>query len=288
MSLKPIYDPDQNGTFDSSMMTDDGIYPDKKAGDKVYCSPVLQYDDSFNYYFSISDKAQETHLFPACNPAEYLVQTGLPEIAINEFMADNDNIIQDNNGDYDDWIELYNFGNEAINLGDLYITDNKSNPLKFQLPDISLKQNEFLLLWADDEEDEGNDHCNFKLSADGEYLGIFNSNAEMIDEYSFGPQETDRSEGRIPDGTGSFVEVNPTPGYENKTLGIEDKTLSGFMIYPNPAIDELNIDISKLALNERIKIMIFNSTGQMVFDDEIIDSDHYRVIHQILTRMLYI
>lgn len=278
VEIKAFYDPDQNGTFAFAKMADDGIYPDKKAGDKVYCSPVLQYDDSFNYYFSISDKDQETYLFPACNPAEYSVQSGLPEIAINEFMADNDNIIQDNNGDYDDWIELYNFGNEVINLGDLYITDNKSNPLKFQLPDISLKQNEFLLLWADDEEDEGNYHCNFKLSADGEYLGIFNSNAEMIDEHSFGPQETDRSEGRIPDGTGSFVEVNPTPGYANKTVAVDENyDQADFGIYPNPAFHEMTIDIRKLALKEKSKVMIFNNTGQLVFDDQIKVNDNYKV-----------
>jgi hypothetical protein len=217
-------------------------------------------------------------LFPECNPAEFSGSTGLPKIAINEFMADNDNIIHDNTGDYDDWIELYNFGNEPINLGDLYITDNKSNPLKFQLPVISLKQNEFLLLWADDEEDEGNDHCNFKLSADGEYLGIFNSNAEMIDEYSFGPQQTDRSEGRIPDGTGSFVEVKPTPGYGNKTLGIVDNdNYTDLMIYPNPAIHELTINVSKLDLTERSKIMIFNPNGQLVFDDQLFAKKTYKL-----------
>ena len=141
-----------------------------------------------------------------------------------------------------------------------------------------LKQNEFLLLWADDEEDEGNDHCNFKLSADGEYLGIFNSNAEIIDEYSFGSQETDRSEGRIPDGTGSFVEVNPTPGYANKTLAVDENyNQVDFMLYPNPAIHELTIDVSKLDLNEKLKIMIFNPNGQLVFDDQLFANKTYKL-----------
>jgi len=53
---------------------------------------------------------------------------------INEFMADNDNIAQDEFGQYDDWIELYNAGPTAIDLGGMYLTDDPSDPTKWMIP----------------------------------------------------------------------------------------------------------------------------------------------------------
>jgi hypothetical protein len=53
---------------------------------------------------------------------------------INEFMADNDTTIADANGEYDDWIEIYNAGSTAINLSGMYLTDDASDPTKWMIP----------------------------------------------------------------------------------------------------------------------------------------------------------
>jgi hypothetical protein len=53
---------------------------------------------------------------------------------INEFMADNDGFIQDNFGEYDDWIEIYNAGPNTVNLGGMYLTDNLSDPTEWMIP----------------------------------------------------------------------------------------------------------------------------------------------------------
>ncbi|MHC4867312.1 MAG: dockerin type I domain-containing protein [Planctomycetota bacterium] len=53
---------------------------------------------------------------------------------INEFMADNDGFIQDNFGDYDDWIEIYNAGPNAVDLGGMYLTDDLSDPTEWMIP----------------------------------------------------------------------------------------------------------------------------------------------------------
>ncbi|MDP8203857.1 MAG: hypothetical protein P9L95_04940, partial [Candidatus Tenebribacter mawsonii] len=45
-------------------------------------------------------------------------------LVINEFLASNDFGAVDENGDHDDWIEIYNAGDEAIDIGGMYITDN--------------------------------------------------------------------------------------------------------------------------------------------------------------------
>jgi len=58
------------------------------------------------------------------------------DLYINEFMADNDTTIQDpdGNGGYPDWIELYNGGPTAIDLGGMYLTDDPCDPTKWMIP----------------------------------------------------------------------------------------------------------------------------------------------------------
>jgi hypothetical protein len=101
-------------------------------------------------------------------------------LVINEFMAKNDGFIRDPQGDYDDWIEIYNYGDNAINIGGLYLTDDLSVPGGWRVPDnnpaaTTIGPQGYLLIWADGETDEGTLHASFKLSADGEQIGLFES-----------------------------------------------------------------------------------------------------------------
>ena len=47
-------------------------------------------------------------------------------IVINEFVSSNNSIIQDIDGDYSDWIELYNQSDSDINLADYTLSDNQN------------------------------------------------------------------------------------------------------------------------------------------------------------------
>ena len=53
---------------------------------------------------------------------------------VNEFMADNDNIIADEYGQYDDWFEIYNAGPAPVDLGGMYLTDNLNDPTNWMIP----------------------------------------------------------------------------------------------------------------------------------------------------------
>ena len=55
-------------------------------------------------------------------------------LVINEFMASNNSCLQDPQGQFDDWIEIHNYGVDAIDLGGMYLTDNLSAPTKWQIP----------------------------------------------------------------------------------------------------------------------------------------------------------
>jgi hypothetical protein len=136
--------------------------------------------------------------------AEQWRQTGIP-LAINEFMASNNDFIQDPEGDYDDWIEIHNYGAEAIDIGGMYLTDNLSVPTKWQIPDndpvlTTIPAGGYLLIWADGDTADTGLHANFKLDADGEEIGLFGSDgAALIDNITFPEQTTDISYGCYPD-----------------------------------------------------------------------------------------
>ena len=49
---------------------------------------------------------------------------GQSSLIINEFEAKNSSTIKDNNGDYDDWIEILNTSNQSINLNGYFITND--------------------------------------------------------------------------------------------------------------------------------------------------------------------
>ena len=147
------------------------------------------------------------------------------KLIINEFMASNDTIKTDPQGQYDDWIEIYNPTGMAIDIGGLYITDNLANPDKWQIPLgfselTTIASYDYLLLWADDDTQDGPLHLNFELSAsNGDAIGISLDGVNLHDSIDFGPQITDKSYGRYPDATDNWYNMdNPTPEAMN-TVG---------------------------------------------------------------------
>ena len=137
-------------------------------------------------------------------------------IVINEFLAANESIISDEAGDYEDWVEIYYNIPSSMSLDGYFLTDNLDNPTKWMFPDIEISGEGFILVWTDDDEEEGNLHTNFKLSSSGEEIGFFDSDLNLIDQISFGEQTEDISYGREEDGSYSWNFFdNPTPGYSN-------------------------------------------------------------------------
>ena len=149
---------------------------------------------------------------------------------INEFMASNSTTITDPDyNNYADWIEIYNAGSTSVNLKSYYITDNLSQPQKFQIQnDLIVDAGGYVLIWADDA-NTGN-HTNFKLSASGEGIGLFSPTTQLLDTLTFGIQQTDVSFGRFPNGTNNWYKFSPaTPDNANLESGI-------FNILPAPLI----------------------------------------------------
>ena len=141
-------------------------------------------------------------------------------LMINEFLAANDSVNQDPQGDFDDWIELYNSGTSTLSLDGLFLTDDLDEPTQWQFPDgILLEAGDYLLIWADKDTSDNpfGIHANFKLSAGGEAIGLFDSDGvTLIDSITFESQLDDVSFGRFPDGDDNWYPMaTPSPGAEN-------------------------------------------------------------------------
>lgn len=141
---------------------------------------------------------------------------------INEFMAVNRDTsvgLEDDTGSeaYPDWIELYSFLDRPLDLEGYTLTDELDNPDRHVLGDLTLPARGFLLLYADEGEDDGAEHLSFALSSQGEEIGVYTPYGDPIDLLEYGEQAADRSAARIPDGTEDAwqITVTPTPGAPN-------------------------------------------------------------------------
>ncbi len=151
-----------------------------------------------------------------------------PKLYINEFMASNDVAVADpdednNDGDpYDDWFEIYNADSVAVDVGGMWVTDDLAKLDNYQIPTSSpakttIQPGGFLVIWADKEMQQGVNHVDFALSGGGEAIGLIMSDGRtIIDSYTYGPQQTDVSFGRNPDGGDNWETMSkPTPGASN-------------------------------------------------------------------------
>ncbi|MBO6522242.1 MAG: CotH kinase family protein [Balneolaceae bacterium] len=143
------------------------------------------------------------------------------QIRINEIMASNSSTIEDEQGDYDDWIEIINLGDVSVNFGGYYVSDDPENLTKWQIPTnqsaaTTIAPGQFLLIWFDDDTDDGALHVEPKLSADGEFAILIESDGStIVHSVEFGEQETDISWGATEDGGDTFSFQSPTPGATN-------------------------------------------------------------------------
>jgi hypothetical protein len=125
-------------------------------------------------------------------------------LRINELMASNGATCADEVGEFDDWIELINTGDEELALDGITISDDRATPDKASLDGLSIPAGGRLLLVADGTPAQGATHLPFKLSAAGEELLLFIGEA-IVDEVSWTSALTDVSLARFPDGSGDFA-----------------------------------------------------------------------------------
>ena len=94
---------------------------------------------------------------------------------ISEFMAVNNSVLADEDGDFSDWIEIRNPDASAISLAGYHLTDDVGDLTKWTFPAVNLNAGATLVVFASNKDralPAGELHTNFKLSAGGEYLAL--------------------------------------------------------------------------------------------------------------------
>src|SRR3989304_6990228 len=94
---------------------------------------------------------------------------------ISEILAINNSIIRDEDGDYSDWIEIYNPDTTQVNLKGWFLTDDNDDYSKWVFPDTTIGPKGFMVVFAsgkDTIKENGNIHTNFKLSGSGDFLAL--------------------------------------------------------------------------------------------------------------------
>ena len=125
-------------------------------------------------------------------------------VVINEVMPSNSTTASDENGNFSDWIELYNNSDQAVDLSGWFLTDEDTNLERWPLPAGTLiPAKGTLVIWADDEAAAGL-HANFKLSASGETLYLVTPQKAFADMVIFTDAQSDFSYARTPNGVGAW------------------------------------------------------------------------------------
>lgn len=268
------YSNNLTGNFTKIQMKDDGSSGDGNANDGTFGAsiPAFNAGTYVRYYIeAVSNNNVKTVSYDPVGAEHdvyfYQVQSTLSNtstVVINEVLASNTKDL-DEKQQADDWIELYNTTAERINLGGYFLTDNLTNLKKWAIPaNTYIEPKGFLTVWADEDQNQGPLHSNFKLSKSGELLILSDPNGTQVDRVEFGEQQDDMGYARVPDGTGSFVIQKSTFNASNNltTTPVLDLSAIGLNIYPNPAQDQVTIEAESSIEGETLEI--YNIQGRLI------------------------
>ena len=271
------YRESDNMPFSKIEMFDDGLHQDGASNDGVYGVALILKSTS-TQYFIYGENNDIGKFSPARAEHEFHVIKTAGELVINEIQASNKLTIAGPDGNYNDWIEIYNPNSTSVLLSQYYLSDDENEPTKWQLPNESIAPGGYKLIWASGDSTTSTSHANFKLSKSGEGIGLYRLNGAStlsIDYIQYPAQFSDHSYGREFDGAASWIDFEvPTPNEANeiKPNSVNEFSDIRFSIFPNPYKNQLTLNNSG---QEEISITIFDVTGSILFNSTISPSDEF-------------
>lgn len=231
--------------FTRVSMYDDGAHGDGSAGDNVFGVSLALNSLGVQYYIYAENQStgvfapeRAEHEFYSIEPTIASIQPS--QIVVNEVAPNNNAGIENENGKFKDWIEVYNSTGQTLGLSGLYLTDDVADLTKWNFPGKSLiKPYEHMIIWADDMDKTYLDlHTNFNLSGFGDVV-FLTDGVNLIDSVSFGSTALNTGVGRCVDATGAFANVVMlTPGAVNDcSTSVNNVSQVNFILYPNPATE---------------------------------------------------
>lgn len=149
-------------------------------------------------------------------------------IVINEFMSSNKDNVKDEDGNFSDWIEIYNDSEDMINLSNYTLSDDIKNLSRWHFPDTTIKSKEFLLIFASGKNKRvpGRElHTNFSIKNEGEDLFLVNL-GNIVHKVNATELKENESYGLYPDASNNFYKFHiPSPGKSNNLGSVHDEVI---------------------------------------------------------------
>ncbi len=218
------------GRFTWTQMFDDGAHQDGAASDGLFGAATTNYPAGTKVRYYIEARATNTAKAARFSPARAeedtynyhvaLMTAASTPIVINEILADNETIVTDPQGEYEDYIELHNVTDQAVSLAGRYLTDESGNSRKWQFPaGTTIPANGYLIVWADEDTTAASGlHASFKLGKSGETIYLTDTDAnlnQVLDSVAYGAQTTGVSYGRSAEDADVWTTMTPTPNAAN-------------------------------------------------------------------------
>jgi hypothetical protein len=253
--------------FTRTAMHDDGTNGDSITGDGRYTLRLKAGAGNVEYY--VYAENNDAGVFsPPRAEHEFLTLPVAGSVVINELMTDNVRTARDPSGQYDDWIEFYNNSSSAFDLDGCLLSDDSTKLTKWVFPDTSLAAGQYLIVWADADTEQAGLHANFVLPKSGVAVVFSDADGHPIDRVVLGPQSSDISFGRYPNGTGSYRRMNPTFGVSNDSgVGVAESPepfvarLSA-RAFPNPFMRSTAISYT-MPQSGKVTVRVFDAAGRL-------------------------
>ncbi len=262
--------------FQKLEMFDDGLHNDGAASDGVYGIDVTLIAADMQYYI-YADNADAGKFSPVRAEHEFYELTVSNSVVINEIMPSNNITASDQDGEFDDWIELYNNTASDVDLSGYFLTDDELILNKWIFPTgTSIGANDYLIVWCDNDVTQTGLHAGFKLTSNGETLILSDATMNPITEVTF-PEVTDNhTYGRYVNGTGGYIPMVATHAAENSFTALElDQGIStsSFALYPNPATDVVTLVFD----GDQTQVDIIDLSGKVLKSTQLLSGSNFDV-----------
>ena len=220
------------------LSSSDSVVFYNQGGNPIECIQLKKVDDGKTLARELSDKKTWTQMMPSpgypntdegiASYAESMVSrsngrdmNATGDIIISEIMASNATTIACKDGNYYDWVELYNKSSKSVSLKGWSLSDDTKHVNKYTITDnVVIEPDSYFIVFCSGETGmkDGEMHVPFGLRAYEESFTVTDPDGHTSDTVSFSRQTTDVSLARQDDGKFEQTD-NPTPGYPNNEEG---------------------------------------------------------------------
>jgi filamentous hemagglutinin family protein len=233
---------------------------DGTAGDGIF-GATINIDARDVQYYIYAENANSGIFSPERAEHEFHQLAVVSGLVINEIMASNFSEVADQDGEFDDAVELYNGGSTAVNLAGFHLSDDEYTLNKWTFPNTFIQPNDYLIIWCDTAGGtQSGLHTTYRLSADQEEVYLTDPSGVVLDAVHYVNMPTDVAYARVPNGTGVMVYQTQTHDAinQNTTSIIEENYNTTLRVYPNPSNSRIYV------LGTKEFESVFNIVGQKI------------------------